>query len=168
MENIDLIRKIVWSFHHTTGHNWDDLFQEASLAYLESMKTFNPRRGKQVKHTEKRIRMNVKRTTHAWICITNHLKNYLKLEAHQNGHINYLEEFEKLPVPNVENSNFLDSLTKEAQVVANVVLRTSRKFCVLTTEEAEERIERVMLNQGWPIEKIHHGIDDLKYACCEE
>jgi hypothetical protein len=90
------------------------------------------------------------------------------LEAHQNGHINYLEEFEKLPVPNVENSNFLDSLTKEAQVVANVVLRTSRKFCVLTTEEAEERIERVMLNQGWPIEKIHHGIDDLKYACCEE
>ena len=37
MEDINLIRKIAWSFHHTTGHDWDDLFQEGALAYLECL-----------------------------------------------------------------------------------------------------------------------------------
>jgi RNA polymerase sigma factor (sigma-70 family) len=153
MENINLIRKITWSFHHSTGHEWNDLFQEATLAYLEALETFDPDRGKM--------------STHAWRCITNHLNNYLRLEKHQAGHIDSLEDTETINLPIAVRSSFLDSLTSEAQVVANVVLRTSRKFCVLTTEEAEERIERVMLHQGWSIEKIHQGIADLKYACCE-
>ena len=40
MEHINLIRKIAWSFSTSTGLEFEDLFQEAALAYCEALKTF--------------------------------------------------------------------------------------------------------------------------------
>ncbi len=64
MENIDLLRKITWSFHKTTGLEWDDLFQEAALAYLEHLEKYDPNKGKI--------------TTYMWPIISSHLKNFVK------------------------------------------------------------------------------------------
>ena len=63
-KHVNLIRKIAWSFHRSTGLEWDDLFQEAAVAYYESLESYDESRGKI--------------TTHAWNCISNRLKNYLK------------------------------------------------------------------------------------------
>ena len=66
MKDINLIRKIAWSFHKSTGLDWDDLFQEAALAYLEALQSYDKRKGKL--------------STHAWHCIVSRLKNYWKKE----------------------------------------------------------------------------------------
>ena len=41
----NLIRKISWSFHYTTGVDYDELYAEASLAYCEAMNDWSPERG---------------------------------------------------------------------------------------------------------------------------
>lgn len=78
MENINLIRKVAWSFHETTGLDWDDLFQEAALAYLEAMKTYDSRKGKV--------------STYAWNCIVSRLRNYLREEKKWQEPLCDLEE----------------------------------------------------------------------------
>lgn len=78
MENINLIRKIAWSFHESTGLDWDDLFQEGALAYLEAMKTYDEKKGKI--------------TTYVWHCIVSRLKNYLKSEREYNHPLCSIEE----------------------------------------------------------------------------
>lgn len=71
MENLNLIRKIAWSFHHVSGIDWDDLFGEAALAYFEAIESFDPDKGKE--------------STYIWYCIRNHLVNFCKKEArHKN------------------------------------------------------------------------------------
>jgi hypothetical protein len=66
MEDINLIRKVAWSFHETTGLEWNELFQEAALAYLEAKGNYDPKRGKL--------------STYVWNCIVSRLRTYLKKE----------------------------------------------------------------------------------------
>ena len=83
MENINLIRKIAWSFHFTTGLEWDDLFQEAALAYLVALKYYDPDRGAL--------------STHMWCSITSHIKNYLKKQNEWYDVVFPIEEIEEVP-----------------------------------------------------------------------
>ena len=119
MKDINLIRKIAWSFHKSTGLDWDDLFQEAAIAYLEAMKTYNKRKGKI--------------TTHVWCCITSRLKNYLKKEREYSHPLCDIEDaydkqqlmnflWEKIPADLYEQINIilnnaptLDSLLLDEQ-----------------------------------------------------
>lgn len=41
-KHINLIRKMAWMYHQTTGINWDDLFSEACLAYVLATKGHDP------------------------------------------------------------------------------------------------------------------------------
>jgi DNA-directed RNA polymerase specialized sigma24 family protein len=66
IENINLIRKLVWSFHRTTGLDWDDLFQEAALAYYEGEHNYDPMRGE--------------KTTFMWCLIVSRLTDYTRDE----------------------------------------------------------------------------------------
>lgn len=147
-ENIDLIRKIAWSFYNTTGVDWDELFAEASLAYAKGLESYDPSRG--------RI------TTHMWYKISNHLKDYLKQEMRDNGHIKYVPEYEEIfttPVP------FFESLSNDAREIANIILRTPVRFGELNRKQVRERIKHLMANRGWSDTRIEIGIKDLQFAC---
>jgi DNA-directed RNA polymerase specialized sigma24 family protein len=65
-KHINLVRKIAWSFHKTTGIEWSELFSQASLSYLEGMKLYNPEKGAE--------------TTWAYQWITSDLINFCKKE----------------------------------------------------------------------------------------
>lgn len=67
IENQDMIRKLAWSFHKSTGVDYKELFSEACLAYCESLRSFNPLKG-------------CKQTTHAWTVIQNQLCDFVKQE----------------------------------------------------------------------------------------
>jgi len=149
MENINLIRKIAWSFHNTTGLDWDDLFSEAALAYCEGLKTYDEKKGKI--------------STHMWHRITNHLNDYLKQEMRDNGHIDYVSDYD-VDYP-VSPQFFFEGLSNEAYEIAKLVLTCSKKFAVLTPEQADSRIYDVMENRGWSSEKIKRGLADLINAC---
>lgn len=150
MENISLIRKIAWSFHHTTGLEWDDLFQEAALAYCEALKNYDPKRG-------------IKITTYMWWCISSDLKNYLKKQEKQNGHICSIEDVD-VDRP-VNTTPIFESLSKEATEIANMVLSSPKIFDNLPPELAKRNIARVLINRkGWSWRRVWVGIRDLKLA----
>jgi len=45
-EELKMIRKIAWSYSRSTGLEYDELFSEACLAYLESLGHYDPSKGK--------------------------------------------------------------------------------------------------------------------------
>ena len=157
-ENVNLIRKIVWSFHKSTGLEWDDLFQEACLAYLTALKTYDEDRGKI--------------TTHLWWCITNHLTTYLTQQEEMkckkyNDEFGFLED-EPKPQHAQIASPFWESLSEEAQIIADIILQIPKTYVCLTTEEVEQRIIETLRHNkrwSWPMEKIEFGLRDLKRAC---
>lgn len=155
MENIKLLRKIAWSFHKTTGIDWDDLFQEAAYAYCVSIDKYKPEKGMI--------------STHVWHCVTNHLKNYLQEEFKQTGHIDCYEALE-LALPNiaVNHPQFLDALTEDAKHIAKLVLSTPKKFVVLSMEQAETRVIRIMLKNGWDGRRITLALLNLEKVCSTE
>lgn len=40
----NMIRKLAWSFHYTTGLEWEELYGEACLAYVRAAKQYDTRR----------------------------------------------------------------------------------------------------------------------------
>ena len=156
MNNINLIRKIVWSFHRTTNIEWDDLFQEAALAYLEAERTYNPKKGKI--------------TTHAWYCITNRLKNYIKEQEEYKGRkhgeeLCSIEDVVLTKHPAQIASDFWEALTEDAKDIANIVLSTPKKFVYSTTEQNKRRIWNVLTFRGWHKHRIKNGLQDICSAC---
>jgi DNA-directed RNA polymerase specialized sigma subunit len=155
MENLNLIRKIAWSFHHTTGVEWDDLFQEASLAYLEAEKTFDSTNGCAF-------------TTYAWQCCSTHLKNYIKTTERQrciihDGSLCYIDDL-KEDIPNL-SQEFIDNLTEEAQELVKVILSAPKVFIEIPPKQAKRRLAQTMIRKGWTWQKVWIGINDLKLAC---
>jgi RNA polymerase sigma factor (sigma-70 family) len=156
MDNINLIRKVAWSFHKSTGLEWDDLFQEAAIAYYEALESYDPSRGKI--------------STYMWWCMISRLKNYRKEQDEYkcrkyDGEINYLEDVTLTKHPAQIASEFWESLSEEATQIANLIFASSKKFVSLPYEQVEERIIHVMTRQGWSIERAQKGIQDLKLAC---
>jgi RNA polymerase sigma factor (sigma-70 family) len=140
-----LLHKIAYSFHQTTGIELDDLFQEASLAYLEALKNYNPSRGKI--------------TTYIWWCIHNHLKIYID----KNSRRPTLVSFEDIKInPVVINNMLFERLSPEAQQIAKTILDCPRPFITRPPKEAIKRVESVMLSKGWSIQRVQTGIDELK------
>lgn len=148
MENSGLIKKIAWTFARTTGLPLNDLIQEASLAYLKSEETYNPAKGA--------------RTTHAWYCITNHLKNYLKTEKkHLYGACSFNEDLESFD-SNVNSKSYKDSLTEDALKIAEVVLASPGCYTAAPRESVITRLKTVMEQQGWPRSKTMSAIHTLQ------
>lgn len=147
-ENINLIRKLAWSFHNTTGIELDELFAEASLAYCEALQSYNPKRGKI--------------TTYLWIRISDRLKNCIKLH---NEYYSPIVSFEDIKIDKPISSNFFfESLSKEALQIAELILEHPHKFVSLPKKEAKEKAWKTMKNRGWSWDKIICGFHDLKLA----
>lgn len=147
-ENINLIRKLAWSFHNTTGIELDELFAEASLAYCEALESYNPKRGKI--------------TTYLWIRISDRLKNYIKQHNEYYSPILSLEDI-KVDKP-ITTNFFFESLSKEALEVAELILEHPYNFISLPKREAKEKAWKTMKSKGWSWDKIICGFHDLKLA----
>jgi RNA polymerase sigma factor (sigma-70 family) len=139
-----LLRKIAKSFALSTGMDYEDFYQEAYIAYLEAMKTYNPERGAV--------------TTHIWYCVHNHLKNYLKLQ----------EEEKALSIDDIQcdkpvaTSFSLDVLSTEAQEIAKVILSNPVSFDLPSRYEVKKKIKAVLLDQGWSAKRIFSGFRELQ------
>ena len=148
MEHLGLIRKIAWSFHYTTGIDFDDLFSEASLAYCEGLSKFDPERGKI--------------TTFMYTHIQNHLRNYLQK--------NYTKQPNLISIDVVrvdhfsESTDLFDRLTPAAMEIARMLLSNPKPYAYTKPNAAKCRMAKVMLNKGWDMAKIWVGISELKQA----
>lgn len=164
-ENISLIRKIAWSFHKSTGLDWDDLFQESYLAYRYALDHYNPE-------------SNVKISAFIWIHVRNQLNSYYQKEQQ---FLNPLKKAYRRDQKANENlsawipsndcynqCNFeLECLSADAQKIADIVLNTAKKFIKLSLPQTRERLTNILTNQGWTKERIQNGIRDIMLVCSE-
>jgi len=164
MEHIGLIKKIAWSFSSSTGLEFDDLFQEAALAYWEALETFDPKNGKI--------------TTHIWLKISNHLKDYLKtteefkckrqqVKSHQEALAMKQKRFstEELDIDRpISFTNFFDSLSEDAQRIATVIIETPELFDSIPQQEVIIKVTEALLKKGIKMSRIWIGMKDLKLA----
>lgn len=155
MEHIDLIRKIAWSFHRSTGLEWEDLFQEAALAYLEGMKTYDPQKGKI--------------TTHLWHCMSNRLTSYLKIHdafkiKEWRSNINGFCSLEDVTIKDTYDPEFWwEALTEEAYDIAKVIISSPKPYLKKQNKaKIISRIKHVMKANGWDWRKVRRGLEDLR------
>lgn len=147
MEN-NLVRKLAWRFFNQAPETveFEDLLQEAYLAYLEAKKRYS--KEKQAKFT-----------TWAWNYITGYLKNYLNTER-KEGHVE-LEDRQAIYTPTFLFET-LSELSKEAQQVCYIVLRSPNLYGRLGRWESKKRLVRLLRRQGWTHRKIQNSFRELK------
>lgn len=148
MENINLIRKITWSFHRTSGLEWEDLFQEAALAYLEALKRYTP--GK------------VARNTYLYHSITHALKNKLNKMSQRSPLTIPFSLLKKGEMEEEYEPEYLfERLTPQAQSIVDIVLEDHDTYCRMNPTEARKAILKQALSQGASMEEAFEGICDL-------
>ena len=148
MENLNLIRKIAWSFHRTTGLDWDDLFQEAAYHYLRALKTYDPDKG-------------VYLSTYVWNFVSNELKNYIKKEKEAHEPLDRLEVARSLthaPDP------YWERLSDEARNAAEDILDHPEQYSCLDPLNARLLLRYRLLQSNWPISQVREAVRDLKSA----
>ncbi len=156
MENIDLIRKVAWSFHNTTNVNWDDLFQEAALAYFEGIKTYDPKKGKI--------------TTYLWHCMSNRLHTYLREQEcfkfkDWRSNIDSFVSFEEVIINKpIEQELWWEVLTEEAYDIAKIVIAAPKPYLKRNKAKVASRIKHIMKEKGWDWKKVRRGLEDLRIA----
>ena len=155
MEHSKLLRKIALSFSLSTGLEFDDLYQEANLAYLEALRTHNTSKGKI--------------TTHLWHCVHNRLKNYLKQEREQKT-ISIEDVTEQL---SYSHTSFWEYLPKEAMEIVKVVLASPNEFDLPYWDQKQrvnlkfqketiKKIRHILHQKGMDMKKIFTGMKELQ------
>lgn len=150
LENIDLVLKIAWKYKKVSKESIDDLFQEGYLSLIKAKETYDPHKGKF--------------STHAWHCVSSDIKDYLKLVENQKKRYNLVEDFSAMQIEEPQ-SDFFERLPEEAMEIAKLVLNAPKSFVVRTQMEAKERVQNILSEQGWPMEKIFFGLQQLNKAC---
>ena len=148
MENINLIRHIAWSFHHTTGIDYQELFSEACLAYCEALQSFNPEKGK----------LNNYATT----LIHNKLKTFI---AREKYHRVKKAAFPELPTTPTMVYEFVENLPEYVKQFASKVLDNLEEVEDFHTPRVARReIFETLHNQGMKKVDIHYNFRLLKIA----
>jgi DNA-directed RNA polymerase specialized sigma subunit len=160
MENENLLKKIASSFASTTNVSFDDLFQEASLAYFEALRTYDPSKAVL--------------STHVWHCVSNRLKNYVKEDKLQRCEIDGNIKAEECDIL-IHNYSFFESLGKEAREIAMIILESPLDFDLPYLDHVtrknryyrrrvQKKIKNVLYEKGWLQENIYDGFRQFKVA----
>lgn len=161
MENLNLLKKIAWSFHSSTGLDWNDLFQEAYLAYLYALTTYKPESGAHL-------------STFIWKHVSNQLTTYYNKEKRMEG-----SQLEINPSTDKTKKNFtawvsddpvfpemfLESLTTDSQEIVEIIMTSMLKFVRMDRRSAKQRIINVLKNRGWSMTRIYYAFRNIRSVC---
>jgi DNA-directed RNA polymerase specialized sigma subunit len=147
MNELNLIRQRAWSFHKSTGIDWEELFSEACLAYSEALFNYDSKRG--------RI------TTYVYHCINSHLINYIRELQRKHIEMISLEEI-NLDIP-MNFYHLIDQLSREAAEIVQLILNEPCKYSLMNSDEAKKEVAAEMLKiNGYTMKHVWSGIRDLK------
>ena len=151
INNLNLVRKIAWSFHNTTNIDYNELFSEACLGYCEAIRSFNPARGKL--------------SVWIWIVMTNQLKTYISKEK-RNQSTTLSETHIELTTSQPKTFEmFLSELPPNSQQLVNIVLKNLNEIPdELPPKLARGRIIQILRQKHWSWPKIWKTVKELKLA----
>ena len=156
-DELNIVRKVVWSYTRSTGLDFDELCSEAYLAYLEAASSYDPARGK--------------KSTFIWNVVRNHINNLLKAKKEvpvDKEAIDILiEEKDELNPEQVvlaEESwrELFESLSPDAKMI--FFLLNSSEVYINTDKPREARgiIARELKARGWSENKIWATFREIK------
>jgi DNA-directed RNA polymerase specialized sigma subunit len=151
-ENSGLIHKIAWSFHCTTGLDYDDLFSEASYLYCKALQEYDPARGSIVSYFSYYVHCR----------LINYLKQQQGFKCKKyNDDLSFIDDLEIENQPSKETTPFWESLNEDAQEITDIILSTPRAWIHLTHKEVEDRVIAILSRKGWSLEKITAGLENI-------
>jgi len=157
MKNLNLIRKIAWSFAKTTGLEFDELFSEASLAYVESLRSYNPEKARL--------------STWAVKIMTNRLITFC---MNQDIFVNLPEFFEDI-FPGQSNTeeeylfkDWILCLPQDLQLICKIVLETPEEVLAESPKASRGKIIEKLRSLKWSWPRIWNGIRNIKIALNEK
>jgi DNA-directed RNA polymerase specialized sigma24 family protein len=150
---INLIRKITWTFYHTSGIEWEELFSEACLAYYEALSTYDSAK-------------KSKESSWIYLHVKNHLINFCKKECRNRNLIN-IEDwyFLKSKDPDYEFFKTLPKVSQDVKLIIEMVLNNPSRY---NSSEFNDRKSigfirhdlREKLN--WKFARINNGMRSLR------
>ena len=161
MIHINLLRKISWSFHKSTGLEWDDLFQESYIAYRYALEHYNPDKGVPI-------------STFLWMHISNQLKTYYQNErkfaypmenAYRRDKLAYVNLSAWIPMEHFSYENIFECLSEDAIKIADLVLISPSRFSRLKRNDVRNKIIHIMTKRGWEVERIQRSLKELSIVC---
>jgi hypothetical protein len=180
-ENVNLVRKIAWSFHKSTGIDYKELFAEACLWYYEAVRTWS-------------LERNTKLSTYAYSIIQKKLSDFAGIEkvrrmsgiytggTRRQSYNEFLSsaysfeiaeiDMDSLKINNPETmldfqpelfENFLLELPKDCQEIIRIIFENLDQIPPhLSPKMTRGKIIEILREKGisWP--KIWNGFTELK------
>jgi len=147
----NLINKIAWSFFNTTGHDFNDLKSEATLAYLKALQTYNPEKSAI--------------STWVWIRMRNALIDYLAKEK-RNTHGELPENLYDDSFKNqIEFQSIIDFSTGlDAQHLFKIIVRRPQHFITRNYYNTRESLYRILkrADKRWTRKRIKYSCEELR------
>ena len=154
---LNIVRKVVWSYTRSTGMDFDELCSEAYLAYLEAAPSYDPARGK--------------KSTFIWNVVRNHINNLLKAKKEipidKEAMETLLEGREELDPERIIISEerweeLFNSLSSEAKMICLLVSNGEVYLNTDKPRQARGIIARELKARGWPENKIWATFREIK------
>lgn len=154
---INLIRKAAWSFHQTTGIEWDELFSEASLAYCEAIQSYDPKKG------------NAKESSWIYTCIENKLKSFIALELRTKNIDEFIKDWatttEQSPEYEFYAPDRFKDLSQDVRSIVYMVLKNPQDYIIQgNPPKSVFGLLRRDLNsiKGWTWPRVDKGLAALR------
>ncbi len=154
---LNIVRKVVWSYARSTGLDFDELCSEAYLAYLEAAPFYDPAKGK--------------KSTFIWNVVRNHINSLLKVKKEvpvDKEAIDMLieerDEFDPEQVILAEESwrELFESLSPDAKMICLLVNNGEVYLNTDKPREARGIIARELKARGWSENKIWATFREIK------
>ena len=152
MTEMNLIRRIAWSYSYTTGLDINDLFSVAAIGYTKALNTFN---------SEKSCF-----STWAWINMRQELNNHL---AGMRSDPHAPRDYEEVGPEEVTSfKEMLNSMGKEAREVCEIVFETPHEFIIQGRPKLSQgRLRDALRERGWSWPRIRKGMREVKQNLTE-
>ena len=147
---LNLIRKMAWSFTKSTEFDYTELFAEAALGYCEAIKSFVPG-------------SDARFNTHAYHVMYSKLSNFIwreRIQERVKRRVSYEKRVSYQPVGFDE---FLGDMPKDCQELVRIILDHVDEIPdELAPKYARGKIVEILRDTGWSWPRIWDSIRKLK------
>lgn len=147
--------KLAWSFHHRTGLEVEDLFQEACFAYYmwaERDPNYDPRKAAFA--------------SYAYMCMRSHLCNVVTkcrdTASKDKEYPTQLIILQPAPDEALAFREQLAGLSEEARFVIRLVFESPNEYLCLTSRGAQAKIREYLRDEGWSWIDIQKALKEVK------
>lgn len=148
---INMVRNIAWSFHRTTGIEWEELFSEAMLAYTEMITndSYNPDKAK--------------RSTWIYSKLRNHLITFCN---QQKRFVSQCEELPIQPADVFERLVFLEQFefNDDLKTIINMILDSPHEYLMVNKvrRNSVTTLKKQLRKIGWNYSRIGDGMREIR------